>query len=1046
MKKLLVILMAISLQASWLYAQERRITGKVMDEEGEGLPGATVLVKGTENGTITDLDGNYAISASEGDILTVSFVGFEAQEFTVGSSTIINATLRSDLQALDEVVVIGYGEMKRSDVTGSVVSVKGEDLQLAVAASFDQALQGRAAGLVVQQNSGQPGGGVSIRIRGVSSISGNNEPLYVIDGVPVQGDQNNNAIGFSWAGGGNGQTALNALAGINPNDIESVEVLKDASATAIYGSRASNGVVLITTKRGKSGGTKVTYDGYYGLQKFPKKLDVLNLQQFAQFSNEVAEAEGWTPRPEFGDPSILGEGTDWQEEIYELAGVHNHNLAFSGGSQNTKYNMTLGYMDQDGIIIGSGFERISARLNLDHKVNDWLSVGASISGSNTQERVTLNDDVWGVVSLGLSQTPNVPVRNSNGEWGGPDPGTGNQQLNPVAVALIRDLRVKRNRILSNLFLNAEIIDGLKFTSKVGIDKNETKNYGFNPTYEMGEAPPNNQNQSQRSIGLSNYWIWSNYLTYKKDLTSSLSINAMLGQEAQSSNWEGISGTRKNFITNDIHPLNAGDAITATNNNYQGSHALSSYYGRLNLDIADKFLITSTFRADGSSNFAKGNKWGFFPSFAVGYRLSEEGFMDGISAISNLKLRAGYGEVGNQDIGGYRYGTALRNYPTKWGSGLLANNYGNPELVWESSRQINAGIDLSLFGNRIEMIIDAYKKFNTDALMQQPLPMYMGSGIAAPWVNIGELENRGIELTLNTVNTTGAIEWKSGLTATVNRDKITKLNTEGAIIDRTVQFFDHVTRSEIGQPVGQFYGYVTDGLFEDAEDIEGSALPTNISVDRRSGVWVGDQKFKDLNGDGEINAEDRTYIGNPNPKVVLGLNNSVNYKQFDVTVFITSKLGHDLYNYTRSTIENLSWSNNQSVDVLDRAKLGLKSDSGDPDNVQDVVLQNPGATIPRSTNVDGNDNNRISDRFVEDGSYVRLQNITFGYSLPQDLLGRFQLSKVRVYVNLQNVFTLTGYKGYDPEIGPYNQDSFLAGVDNGNYPAPRIYTAGINIGL
>ncbi len=616
LKKVLLFTLSVFGMALFAHAQERLVTGKVTFEN-ESLPGVNILIKDATTGTITDIDGKYQIIASPEDVLVFSYVGFLSEEVQVGNQSEIDVILSPNLSSLEEIVVVGYGEMKKSDVTGSVVSVKGEDLNVAVASSFNQALDGRAAGVVVDQSSGQPGGVVSVRIRGVSSISGTNEPLYVIDGVPVSGSSTGTATGFSWAGGGNGQTALNGLSGFNPNDIESIEVLKDASATAIYGSRAANGVILITTKRGQSGRTRVNYDAYYGLQQFPKKIDVLNLQEFAQYSNQLDAEEGRTPRPEFADPSILGEGTDWQEEIYELAPLHKHDLTFNGGSENTRFLLSMGYLDQDGIIIGSGFKRYTGRLNLDHQVNDWLKVGVSLSGSKTDERVTLNDDVWGVVALGLTQTPDVPVKNADGSWGGPI-ANDNSQYNPVAIAMIRDLAVERIRILSNFYANAEIIDGLVFTTKLGLDRNNTNNYGFNPTWQMGPNVVNNQNQSNRSYGVSNYWIWSNYLTYNTTLANQLDITAMVGQEAQESNWEGISGGRKNFVTNDIPELNAGDAITATNGQYKGSSALASYYGRLQLRWADKYLITSTLRYDGSSKFAEGKKWGALPSFAVAW--------------------------------------------------------------------------------------------------------------------------------------------------------------------------------------------------------------------------------------------------------------------------------------------------------------------------------------------------------------------------------------------------------------------------------------------
>lgn len=1060
MRRLLFLL--VVLMSARAMAQQRSITGTITDpDSGEALPGATVLVKGSTNGTITNLEGNYEIVAQDTDVLVISFIGYQTQEILVGTQSRIDAELQLDYQSLDEVVVVGYGEMKRSDLTGAVVSVQSKALAETMAPSFDQALQGRAAGVQVQTTSGQPGGGVSVSIRGISSINLTNEPLYVIDGVQISGNGRYGNVGFSWSGGGDGQRVVNTLSGINMNDIESIEVLKDASATAIYGASGANGVVLITTKSGKKGELKVDYSGYYGIQTIPKKVDVLNLRQFAElrkeFSDEYPNQIGETPA-QFRRPDLITDaGTDWQDEVFSPAPMQDHNLGISGGTEKSRYKVSIGYMDQDGIIVGSGFRRLSARLNLDSKVKSWLNFRGSVSVGDTDERITLNDDDRGTVSLTMLQAPDVPVRDDAGNWAGPDDTSLNSLNNPVAMATIRDLTVDRTRIITSGQVDIMPFEGLTISSKLGMDYNASINRAFNPTYEIGRNQ-NTINAANRNYNNSRFWVWSNYMTYSKDFGTVLNANLMIGNELQESNWDGISGNRTGFVSNDIQELNAGVPSTATNSGWRGSSSLLSYFTRANFSVMDRYLLTLTARADASSKFGPNNKWGYFPSMAVKWKVGNEEFMKSVGAVENLSLRIGYGEIGNQGIDNNLYDANLRTVEVAGGVGYLPDNFPNPDLKWESSVSYNAGLDFTMFNNRIEFIADVYLKRTEDLLMRKPVPCYVGTcsqgRVNSPFVNFGTLENKGVELTLNTVNTTGAVEWTTNATFTLNRNKVLELPSEDAVIVGTVQFGDAVTRTEVGQPIGQFYGYVADGVFTDAEDIRNHAEQLSDGeggnrIDKRSGLWPGDVKFRDLDGNNIIDEQDRTYIGSPHPDFTFGLNNTVNYKNFDLTVFITGSVGGEVYNYIRTNTESMRVGRNQLATVLDRANVELKEGlnpddinvTSDPDS---YYVTNPDTSIPRVLFSDVNGNARSSTRFVEDGTFVRIRTLSLGYTLPENLQKAAGFTAARVYIRAQNLLTFSKYLGFDPEIGPLNQDYRTAGIDNGNYPQAKTYVLGVNL--
>ncbi|MCB9041603.1 MAG: TonB-dependent receptor [Lewinellaceae bacterium] len=1045
-------------------AQLRTVTGTVSSTDGEPLIGATVLVDNSASrGTITDFNGNFSIEAKAGEVLIFSYTGYESKKVAVASERNLAVVLEVASELLDEVVVIGYGTQKKSDLTGAVSSVSGDELRSSITTNIDQALQGRVAGVQVTQNSGQPGGAASIRIRGSNSITGSSEPLYVIDGIPFQGD-GASVAGFDWAGGANGQNRVNPLSTINPNDIVSIEVLKDASATAIYGARAANGVVLITTKRGEEGEAKISYNGYYASQSLPNKLEMMPLPDYASYQVQIANDLDRQVNQRYLDPSLLGNGTDWQDEVFRDAGMQSHQLSVSGGSKNTQYAVSGGYFQQDGIIIGSNFDRITTRVNLDNQVKDWFKIGASLAYAKTNEKITLNDGGDGVIMQALVMPPDVPVRDFNGEFAGPSSNTSDISFNPVGAALLRNNTLGRQRLMANIFGEANLLKGLSFRSEIGFDDNHSVNKSFHPTYNWGVLQ-NNENQLRQREESSFFWIWKNYLTYNVTLGERHGLAALLGTEAQKSSWEGSQVTKKEFSSNDIQVLSEGNDITSRTSGWKDAASLASYFGRFNYSFDERYLFTFTMRADGSSKFGPNNKWGYFPSGSVAWRISNEEFLKAVDAIYDMKLRFGYGEVGNQAIANYLYGSSLLTVNTPFGTGYRLEKISNPDLKWEATKQYNAGLDLSLFDGRFDFTIDFYQKQTSDMLLQLSIPSYLGgtewNDIRAPFANVGRMENKGFDLSLATRNVTGRkFSWTTNLTFSKNRNKILELDDDSRIYWRNLYWyseFQTATQTSVGLPVGLFYGYQVEGLFKDQDDILNHAVqvsdgiitdenPNGLNkVSKTQGVWIGDIKFKDLNGDGVVDVDDQTIIGDPNPDFTFGFNNNFSYGPFGLTIYLNGSYGAEILNYSRVVIEGqTSVFNNQAATVADRAQIELVDPSGADDNPENVFLANPDSNIPRPSTNDNNRNNRMSDRFIEDGSYLRIQNVRLSYTLPASLTRKARIERLKLYINAQNLYTFTGYSGYDPEIGAFNQDPLLQNVDMGRYPSPRLFTFGIDL--
>lgn len=1042
LKQLFAIVM-FSLVTIPMYGQNRTISGTVKSEaDDESLIGVSVKVKEAPGGTITDAQGRYTLQAKSGQTLVFSYIGFRTLEVKIDNQKSIDVSLREDTKMLDEVVVVGYGTMKRSDLTGSVVSVSADDIKKTVVTSLDQALQGRAAGVSVTQNSGAPGGGISVSIRGINSLNGN-EPLYVIDGVAISGQTGNNT---------------SVLSSINPSDIVSMEILKDASATAIYGSRASNGVVLITTRQGEAGKTRLSYEGYVGVQQLPNRLDVLNLREYAEYQNLRSEVLGWGAREEFKDPSLLGEGTNWQKEIFRSALMHNHQINVTGGNENAKFSLTGGYLNQDGIAIGSSFERFSVRMNADAKITKWLTIGLRASGSRTQQVNTV--DNGDIISTAIRQLPEVPAKNPDGSWGTQQENIyGTYFSNPVAEALMRENYDKGTQLYVNLFADINIWKGLSFHTEYGGSYNYNNHYQFTPSYDYGLY--NQQSSSSRNASNGSNYSFKNYFTYNAKFGKH-DFSLMAGHEAQENTWESLSGSRSDFFLNSVHELDAGDALTAKNGSSKSSGAIESYFGRFNYSFDDRYLLTATVRSDGSSNFGPNNRWGTFPSVAVAWKIKNESFLKNVTAIDNLKLRLGWGAVGNQSAGSYAYGVAMASAASIWGTGFYAGNYANANLKWEETNAYNVGLDINLLGNRIEFIAEAYYKNTDNLLMQAALPDYVNGIIRAPWVNAGAMVNKGMEFTLNTVNIDNRdFFWKTGITLSFNKNKVTRLYTETAGIQGYVGS-ETYTYSLVGQPVGQFYGYKVIGMFMNEGDFyqkdsngefrlndKGEriavALPKGKSM-KENEIWVGDYIFEDKDNNGVIDEKDRSFLGNPEPKFNYGINNYFSYKGFDLNIFINGVYGNKVYNSLRKSYTNPMNNSGMLKEAVGIARIELIDPEAAAD-ISNVRVSNPAqAKVQRITANDANDNNRMSDRFIEDGSYLRIKNIALGYTFPRSWTEKIGIESLRIYANVQNAFTFTKYKGYDPEIGAYHQNVLTRGIDYARYPSQRIYTFGLNLGF
>ncbi len=1043
MKCLVLLLMLLVFPSGGAYAQGNSVKGTVLGDDGPVI-GATIRVKGSPNvATVSDLDGNFTIKAAKGATLQISYLGYKDKEVKVVNGH-MEITLVPDAQALNEVVVVGYGQMKRADLTGSVASVGEKAIEKSVSTSIDQVLQGRAAGVQIQANTGTPGGSNTIRIRGTNSLSATSQPIFVIDGVIIDSSASDD---------GNS----NPLSLINPSDIVSMDILKDASATAIYGSRASNGVIMITTKRGQSGEANVTYDGYVGWQAMPGELDVMNLNEYAQHYNDIANAQIKPASNNFIRPELLNSGTNWQDELYRKALMTSHNISISGGNKDITYALSAGYLDQDGIAIGSSFKRQTLRGNVDAQIKKWLKGGINFSLADSKQKTA---STYNIIMTALTSQPSVAVKAPDGSFDGPE----DQWMpdNPVALAEIIDNHNKKTNFRANTYLEATIIKGLTFKTELSADYNVNSYYYYQPDYKFG-IKNNESRKGSWTKTNSKYWSWRNILTYANTFGKH-NINAMVGQEMSHNLWETQVTSANGYLSNSATDPSAGTNDGSSPVAYQEPTSLFSYFGRAFYSYDDRYLLTATLRRDGSSKFAKGNRWGWFPSAALAWRVSNESFLKDNSVISNLKLRLGWGATGNQNVANWAYTATLATYPTPWGNGVLNANNANPNLKWETTYSTNIGIDLNLFNGRIELIADWYYKKTKDLLLSVELPSFMGSGgtnssygvASNPWSNVGSLRNTGLELTLNTDNIEAkGFSWRTNAIITINRNKVLSLDTPTGTLDKKLQVGSEestVTKTIVGKPLGQFWGWKVIGRFDKPEDfyykdengnVKPVALPKGSTIDK-NGTWIGDYIFEDRDNNGIIDDNDQTFIGNPEPKFTWGLGNTFSYKGFDLTIQFSGSYGNKLLNYGRRSLEITGSTSNLLRSVLNYARVE-KIDPEGPDDYRNYQVTNPGTIMPRLyTSSSKNANNRVSDAFIEDGSYIRLQNISFSYTLPKAWLRKIYVNNVKIYCNLQNLHTWTKYKGYDPEVGCLWGETLMNGIDYGRYPSPRIYTFGLNV--
>jgi len=964
-----------------------QVTGVIVDETGEPIIGASILEKGTTNGTITDFDGNFVLNVAEGAMLEISYVGYASQ--TLPAAATMNVVLKEDTEVLEEVVVVGYGVQKKSDLTGAISQVNDKDLQKTPAPSIGVALEGRAAGLQVT-GTGAPGSNVSLNIRGIGSIN-NSQPLIVIDGVPTD-------------------VPLNM---INMDDVASVDVLKDASATAIYGSRGAYGVVIITTKKGENDKGHISLKGSFGFDQLQRTLPLLKAYQFASLHNEMMAAAGQPQNPAFADPLALGDGTAWLDELWQFAPTQNYSLSYSGGTQKSNFYVSGAYYDQKGIIKTTAYKRITLQFNHDTQLFDWLKFGHKLS---------LNHDIKSGGEHSIQNTmralPTQPIYNEDGSWAGP---VGlamyvGDIANPIGKMMENTNMTKGYNLLGNIYAEIKPLDWLVFRTTAGLEALFWDSESWTPAYDWQPiAQP--ESQVYRSFDKSLTWLWDNTLTFIKTFKDKHNFTAMIGSSMQANTRESMSGAVQGFASETARQLDNGLLEpTLYGNKYEW--ALLSFMGRVTYGYDNRYLLTATFRADGSSRFAKKNRWGYFPSLAVAWRISEEHWFKKTFWLTDWKLRAGYGQTGNQaSVGSYAYASQLQTvqyvFNDKQVPGLAPWVLPNPNVRWETVEQYNVGTDLSFFDQRLHATVDWYIKNTNDMLVPMNVPISSGySDEAVPNINAGRMQNTGVEVSLNSLNFKGAFTWTTTVNFAYNRNLILSLN------DNVPMYFD-CNVHKVGYPVAAFYGYVTDGIFQTQEEVDNHAIQT-VGSNPYTSTQPGDIRFKDLNNDGVINEDDRTILGSPTPTWTFSMNNRFEFYGVDIEIYLQGAAGNKIYNGNRSTLEAMSVAQNQLTTTLDRWR---------PDNHS--------TTMPRAVFSDPNKNNRVSDRFLEPGDYLRLKNITVGYTLPKKYTKKALMDEVRFSFSGQNLYTLTRYTGLDPEVGG-------SGIDSNVYPMTRNFTFGLNI--
>lgn len=1043
-KKMLCILMLLMLGSIGGFSQQKTVSGTVSDgSTNNPLENVSVQVKGTRTGTITDVNGNYSITVPNGSAtLVFSFTGMLAQEVPVNNRDVINVDMLPSGNDLNEVVVIGYGTARKSDLTGAVGTVKATQLQERPAASLNEALAGKVAGVQVNTNSGRPGGQTNIRIRGFSSINSSNNPLYVVDGVYLPSGtqtQNSNSIDY-----------------INPGDIASVEILKDASATAIYGARGANGVILITTKHGTAGKPRVTYDGDFFVNGMgPHRVHMLNAQEYIQVENlaydniKVYDPAGWAagnyasvvdPREKRKNLPLLFDNagnplynTDWLEASTQNKLSQNHQLGLSGGNENTTYSAFFGYRDENGLLLNSYLKRYSTRFNFDSKVNDWLKLGASLGYNNQNENIvdqgtgSLNS-----VRMITEAFPFLPIKYPDGTWAenwqypGAEGGS-----NPVHIMTDRKFIVNTQTTLGNLYAVLQLAEGLDFRSQLGVSVVDRGTSQYNGrTLDQISRDQN----GTASVGNSreNYWSTENYFTYRKKFGDKHDFNGVLGLSWQGTNYFAIGASSQNFSTDYFQFNNIGAGSQQNpGSSVRSEFAFNSYFGRINYTYNNKYLLTVTGRADGSSKFGANHQYAFFPSAALAWRVSEEDFLQNSNTISNLKLRTSYGYTGNSEISPYSSDALLSSGYTaiinnQRVTGVGTNRLANPDLRWEKTAQFDVGVELGLFNYRVNIEADYYYRKTTDMLLAAPVPR--SSGYSSITKNIGSMENKGVELTINTLNINNKdFSWNTTFNFSMNRNKVLSLATPAPIFSGNPNFLSNTGIIKVGEPVGSFWGLVRLGVWTEKEAAEAAKF---ASYRGGKPILPGDIKYLDVNGDYVINDADRVIIGNGNPKGWGTFTNSLRYKSFDLLLELQYMYGNDVLNQMHHSAEDRVGIANSFSSVLEAYDPAKGND-----NTMVAAIRDTRAGYV--TNVD--------TRWIEDGSFLRGKNLLLSYTFPAATVEKMRLSKARVYVSVQNFFLLTKYSGNDPEVTTYG-NAFAQGQTFFDYPKPTVYMLGINLGL
>jgi TonB-dependent starch-binding outer membrane protein SusC len=1024
-----------------MFSQPLLITGTVTDKDGQALLGLTVRIKGTTKGVISSEDGTYAIEVSgEEDILVFSYVGMQPQEIVVGTRTVIDVIMLEETTTLDELVVVGYQTKRKRDITGSIANISGAKLAESRTESFTQALQGRAAGVYVKSNSGQPGGGVSVRIRGIGGLN-NSEPLYIIDGVQVAGSS--------------GSDNSNPLASLNPSDIESLEVLKDASSAAIYGARGANGVVIITTKRGKMGEPGLTYRGSFGVQNITNVNDfgVLNAREYAERVNAAAIADGgyaifggpneWVyPHDLFPDPSELGEGTDWLDVIFaENTPVQEHQLSYKGGNEKHNYYVSLNYLDQDGLVDRTYYKRYSFRVNSDTRVNKFIKMGNSLAFSHSSSNYywSTRTGNGGLLVDALTYSPTIPTHNPDGSWAGPPHDFYPPQRTPYARVNSNDNDRRISSLLGNVYAELAILKSLSFRSSFSADLSLNTNNSWGHTWEEGilsDQTTGVYNTTQRS----GTWIWSNVLNFNKDIDRH-HISAILGTECSESSTRAMAASAR-YNDNGIRIVSPTSSNTFSVDEWMSSWSLLSYFGNLAYNFANKYYIEGNIRRDGSSRFGANSRWGLFPSFSGAWRISEESFFP-VPQIDDLKIRASYGEVGNNNIGDFAYIARLTSVLYAFGdnngsftNGLAIDDVANPDLKWETSKQTNFGLDLAMFGSKLSFTADYFQTEVSDMLLGIAIPAVTGINssqgqitLATVISNAGSLLNKGFEFELGFRNSLGSFSYGFSANLTTFDNEVTDIGGNEEIWGMTIDG-QNVSRTVVGGSLGEYYGYEVEGIFQNQDEIDAAdALDGDPSTPYQSHQTApGDFRYKDVTGDGVVADDDRTVIGSPVPDFTYGLNVNLAYKGFDLSMLLTGTQGNDIFNASRINLEASGLTN------FNKSRAVLESWDGEGSS----------NTVARATGNDPNQNKRISSIYVEDGSYLRLREVRLGYNLPLQVIQKLYMSSAVVYISAQNLLTLTGYSGFDPEVGNLSGNNLNSSIDNDVYPQVKSISAGIQI--